>query len=145
MCWVSRGCIPGHVMAFALTFLNHHCSCSVCPNNCSGNGLCKHGACYCQSGWSGESCDMKVCPSQCSVSVNIIICAPTRPAAFVRLRWMPFDLTQMCVCSLQNHGRCDKKEKCHCLTNWTDIDYRFVVRAVTSLPLVLPVTQMLQF
>lgn len=31
-----------------------------CPNDCSGNGLCEDGACFCRPGFTGDSCSSSV-------------------------------------------------------------------------------------
>lgn len=37
-----------------------------CPNGCGGHGHCVHGACYCEPGWRGRSCEIARCPGGCS-------------------------------------------------------------------------------
>ena len=37
-----------------------------CPNGCGGHGHCVHGACYCEPGWRGRSCEVARCPNGCS-------------------------------------------------------------------------------
>lgn len=37
-----------------------------CPFNCHGNGVCSDHKCYCDSYHIGESCEYKICPSDCN-------------------------------------------------------------------------------
>ena len=40
----------------------------TCPNDCSGNGVCDRGTCFCQAGFTGADCSqpIDVCPNDCS-------------------------------------------------------------------------------
>ena len=35
---------------------------NVCEKNCSNNGYCEFGTCYCDDGYYGKLCDSKTCP-----------------------------------------------------------------------------------
>eukprot|EP01137_Pigoraptor_chileana_P031390 Opistho-2@19159 len=39
---------------------------SLCPLNCSLNGVCVGGSCKCNSGFIGLACEQQACPSNCS-------------------------------------------------------------------------------
>ncbi|XP_052255440.1 attractin-like protein 1 isoform X1 [Dreissena polymorpha] len=43
---------------------------AVCPRNCSGNGQCNTTSmsCECDTGFTGEACDMPKCPNNCSLN-----------------------------------------------------------------------------
>jgi len=34
--------------------------------DCSGHGVCIEGTCTCDAMWTGEACDVQVCPNNCS-------------------------------------------------------------------------------
>lgn len=34
--------------------------------DCSGHGVCIEGTCTCDATWTGEACDVQVCPNNCS-------------------------------------------------------------------------------
>lgn len=36
--------------------------------DCSGNGVCIDGVCTCDAIWTGEACEIQVCPNNCSHS-----------------------------------------------------------------------------
>lgn len=36
-----------------------------CPLNCSNNGLCQNHRCICQPLWSGNACEINLCPNDC--------------------------------------------------------------------------------
>ncbi len=37
-----------------------------CPGNCSMRGVCIDGECNCETGFTGESCEDRTCPDDCS-------------------------------------------------------------------------------
>lgn len=38
-----------------------------CPSDCSGNGICANGRCFCNPGFDGEDCSAEqACPKDCS-------------------------------------------------------------------------------
>lgn len=34
-----------------------------CPMGCTGKGICRGGACYCEPGWTGVACQMPISAS----------------------------------------------------------------------------------
>jgi len=46
----------------------YDCSMATCPNECSNNGICHNGTCYCNHQWKGPDCSVYVepCPNNCS-------------------------------------------------------------------------------
>lgn len=40
-------------------------SINSCPKNCSGHGPCVDGFCTCWASWTGEACDIPICPNNC--------------------------------------------------------------------------------
>lgn len=43
-----------------------------CTDNCSDNGKCVYGKCVCDSGYTGDTCDIKECKDNCSSSGNCV-------------------------------------------------------------------------
>lgn len=37
----------------------------MCSSNCSGNGICFHGSCFCKNGFTGPSCNLSLCLETC--------------------------------------------------------------------------------
>lgn len=40
-------------------------TCADTLNDCSGNGDCYKGSCYCHSGYGGDDCSLSVCYDKC--------------------------------------------------------------------------------
>ncbi|KAF5894841.1 attractin isoform X1, partial [Clarias magur] len=62
--------------AYNLTGFNISYRINMCPNNCSGRGVC-HPAnssdvvqCDCEEGWKGDACDVPYCASNCGYPVR---------------------------------------------------------------------------
>nr|XP_006825957.1 PREDICTED: attractin-like [Saccoglossus kowalevskii] len=52
--------------AYIMTGFNISYSVNSCPKDCSNNGNCTEGPkCDCESGWSGDACDIVICPNDC--------------------------------------------------------------------------------
>lgn len=52
------------------------CRLNSCPSrnssiDCSGNGICIDGVCTCDAMFTGEACDIPVCPNSCSYSNGV--------------------------------------------------------------------------
>lgn len=49
---------------------------NMCPNNCSGRGVCRLAnssdvvQCECEEGWKGDACDVPYCASNCGYPVQ---------------------------------------------------------------------------
>ncbi|GBM96414.1 Multiple epidermal growth factor-like domains protein 8 [Araneus ventricosus] len=41
-----------------------------CPLNCSYRGLCQNHHCICDTLWSGDACEISLCPSDCGIEEN---------------------------------------------------------------------------
>ncbi|GIY78358.1 hypothetical protein CDAR_179641 [Caerostris darwini] len=45
-------------------------SVTACPLNCSSRGLCQNHRCICDNLWSGDACEISLCPSDCGLREN---------------------------------------------------------------------------
>lgn len=52
-----------------------HLTCVETLNDCSGNGDCLKGRCFCHLAWGGDDCSVPICLSACS-DVRPHICHP---------------------------------------------------------------------
>jgi tenascin len=43
-----------------------NCENEMCPNLCSGHGICEDNHCSCNDGYTGEDCSVKLCLNDCS-------------------------------------------------------------------------------
>ncbi|XP_042899680.1 multiple epidermal growth factor-like domains protein 8 [Parasteatoda tepidariorum] len=41
-----------------------------CPLNCSNRGMCQNHRCICDTLWSGDACDISLCPMDCGLEEN---------------------------------------------------------------------------
>eukprot|EP00466_Bigelowiella_natans_P007524 jgi/Bigna1/83795/fgenesh1_pg.115_\ len=37
-----------------------------CPDNCNNHGICRDSKCYCDSPWTGRTCNQRICPDNCN-------------------------------------------------------------------------------
>ncbi|TSW48764.1 Attractin [Bagarius yarrelli] len=62
--------------AYNLTGFNISYRINMCPNNCSGRGVCRLAnssdvvQCKCEEGWKGDACDVPYCASDCGYPVQ---------------------------------------------------------------------------
>ncbi|XP_060781710.1 attractin isoform X3 [Neoarius graeffei] len=62
--------------AYNLTGFNISYRINMCPNNCSGRGVCRLAnssdvvQCECEEGWNGDACDVPYCASNCGYPVR---------------------------------------------------------------------------
>jgi tenascin len=63
----GRGyCQPGGICACTPPWTGPDCSKRLCVSgeaSCHGRGVCQGGACYCEAGWMGDSCETRVQPT----------------------------------------------------------------------------------
>mgnify|MGYP002056401342 CR=1 FL=1 len=50
-------------MASVPGFTGLNCTLRACAHDCGPHGMCRDGGCACDSGFSGERCEQKVCPT----------------------------------------------------------------------------------
>lgn len=80
----------------------HIFSPSRCFNNCSNNGVCEMGACFCRPGWTGSDCSSPLCPGSFCYSDSLT-------------------LNNSCVfCS--GNGLCSSLGECKCNSGYTGPD-----------------------
>ena len=78
------------------------CSVAVCPNNCSGNGVCVDGnppQCNCKAGYALEDCSLEY--------------------VFLLLKYAYLYRIVNCPMNCSNHGICDGNRTCVCNLGWT--------------------------
>ncbi|XP_035188437.1 tenascin-N isoform X2 [Oxyura jamaicensis] len=64
----GRGRCDGGKCVCDEPYFGEDCSQQLCPENCSGNGICDtaRGVCQCYEEFTGEDCSEKRCPGDCS-------------------------------------------------------------------------------
>ncbi|KJE97631.1 hypothetical protein, variant [Capsaspora owczarzaki ATCC 30864] len=62
---------------YSLSGYNVSYQASSCPFACSDRGYCEAGRCSCPAGWTGEYCELEVCPNDCSGSGTCFAAART--------------------------------------------------------------------
>jgi syndecan 4 len=120
---------------------------NVCPLNCSSNGYCLEGQCFCRTGWQGAVCDQKVCPNDCSLNGQCVrgscVCNPGFFGDACHIRGCLYNCNgngychdQTCVCFDNYMGvfcedekgcpsRCNapngecREGRCYCKPGWT--------------------------
>ncbi|XP_011147509.1 attractin-like protein 1 isoform X1 [Harpegnathos saltator] len=55
-----------NMSGFNITYKINACPSRYSHIDCSGNGVCIEGTCTCDATWTGEACDIQVCPNNCS-------------------------------------------------------------------------------
>ncbi|CAH0395554.1 unnamed protein product [Bemisia tabaci] len=57
-----------NMTGFNITYSLNSCPSRISHVNCSGNGVCIDGTCTCDAMFTGEACDVPICPNNCSYS-----------------------------------------------------------------------------
>ncbi|XP_014253614.1 attractin [Cimex lectularius] len=57
-----------NMSGFNISYRLNSCPSRISSENCSGNGVCLEGVCTCDAFYTGEACDTKICPNNCSFS-----------------------------------------------------------------------------
>ncbi|TGZ32639.1 Uncharacterized protein DBV15_09083 [Temnothorax longispinosus] len=55
-----------NMSGFNITYKINACPSRYSNIDCSGHGVCIEGTCTCDATWTGEACDVQVCPNNCS-------------------------------------------------------------------------------
>ncbi|XP_012222964.1 attractin-like protein 1 isoform X2 [Linepithema humile] len=55
-----------NMSGFNITYKINACPSRYSHMDCSGHGVCIEGTCTCDAMWTGEACDVQVCPNNCS-------------------------------------------------------------------------------
>lgn len=95
VCQNGGTCQPGqNVCTCPITFTGPACQAPVCPNRCSGNGICsiQNGSptCTCAAGYSGPTCAVRTCSANSCLNGGVCVqgdtsftCACPPPKHFV--------------------------------------------------------------
>lgn len=96
------------------------CSERLCPNDCSGNGLCQpDGTCACHAGYSKEDCSYRECPNGCSEHGR---CDQPSGTCMCYPGWEAADCAQEeCPNLCSGRGKCEHG-CCVCEDGWTGVD-----------------------
>ncbi|XP_014290004.2 attractin-like protein 1 isoform X1 [Halyomorpha halys] len=57
-----------NMSGFNISYRLNSCPSRLAGRNCSGNGVCIDGVCTCDAMYTGEACDLLICPNNCSYS-----------------------------------------------------------------------------
>lgn len=60
-----------NMSGFNITYRLNSCPSRLSSVSCSGNGICIEGVCTCDAMFTGEACDVPVCPNNCSYSNGV--------------------------------------------------------------------------
>ncbi|XP_043267343.1 attractin-like protein 1 isoform X2 [Venturia canescens] len=55
-----------NMSGFNITYKINACPSRYSHTDCSGHGVCIEGVCTCDATWTGDACDVQVCPNNCS-------------------------------------------------------------------------------
>ncbi|XP_020278926.1 attractin-like protein 1 isoform X2 [Pseudomyrmex gracilis] len=65
-----------NMSGFNITYKINACPSNSSDTDCSGHGVCIDGTCTCNAWWTGEACDVEVCPNNCSKHLEQGECNP---------------------------------------------------------------------
>ncbi|XP_015604179.1 attractin isoform X2 [Cephus cinctus] len=59
-----------NMSGFNITYKINACPSRYSHTDCSGHGVCIEGVCTCDATWTGDACDVQVCPNNCSYDLH---------------------------------------------------------------------------
>ncbi|XP_012260217.2 attractin-like protein 1 isoform X2 [Athalia rosae] len=63
-----------NMSGFNITYKVNACPSRYSHIDCSGHGVCIESVCTCDATWTGEACDVQVCPNNCSYGIGQGVC-----------------------------------------------------------------------
>eukprot|EP00771_Trimastix_marina_P000786 gnl/Trimastix_PCT/1816.p1 GENE.gnl/Trimastix_PCT/1816~~gnl/Trimastix_PCT/1816.p1 ORF type:complete len:4918 (+),score=1318.73 gnl/Trimastix_PCT/1816:53-14806(+) len=92
----------------------------VCPADCSGHGRCVDQVCYCETGYGGDDCSLKLCPNNCWGAAHGT-CLANGTCVCVA-PWTGTDCSKaICPGDCSGHGVC-VQGKCYCDKEYDGLD-----------------------